>query len=894
VPAGCPGQALVTILGIVRPDSSLGCRDDRAKVFQANAYPGYVPQVKRPRVAVPAMLLSFLLVAPVAPAAPDEAAAPAIPPTPPTTFSPNRVIVQWAPAADRGDRAQARAEADVAFTSNLGDRDFQLVRTEPGQTPAAAVAELEADPAVVLAERDGYRTPNAIPNDPLFDQLWGLRNTGAGIDGLSGAMAGADIGAPAAWDRSVGSPAVVIADIDSGYRFEHPDLAPVAWTNPDETANGSDDDGNGIVDDLHGADFVGANGESPVVDGDPTDDDLLSGGHGVHTAGTIGAAGDNEVGISGVAQNVRIMPLRVCSRFSAPPAASRCPFSAILSAINYAGAKGARVANMSLGGNIFTQSEVNAIAANPNVLFVISAGNDGGDNDGGGAAPEGHHYPCDYQPTSDASPPVPGAIDNIVCVAATDQADGLAGFSDWGAGSVDIGAPGTETLSTYSFVFPVEDTFSVDDFATRWPETGADGGFQRTNEPPLTSFGMTDVVGAPAADTVRETTTDAFTVDPNGGCKLNQTRRVVLTGGGHYRYSVLLNGSEVVGANSEPPSSPDPGLERRFLELPPAFKAGGSVQIRFRFTTGPAPDADSGVWLDDVSIVCAQAIGQASAYAFLQGTSMAAPHVSGAAGLLFSLEPTASVTEVRDALLAGVDAVPSLADLTTTGGRLDIPKALDSLEGAIVDNVAPSKPILSGTVPSPGANDNNPRIKGSAEAGATVTLFNGFGCTGKPLATGTAAELAGSGIGVSVPDNSITFFTATATDAARNRSSCSSPTSYLEDTPPPKEEGGGGSGGGGTIPPPDQLISTSPPPPSAPQPSSCKVPKLVGLSLAKAKSALAGAHCALGKLTQFKARKGHKPGAPVVKSSVPAAGVTTTGAVNLTLGAKPKPKKPRH
>jgi subtilisin family serine protease len=830
------------------------------------------------------MLLSFLLGAPVASAAQDEAAAPAIPPTPPTTFSPNRVIVQWTPGADRGDKAEARAEADVAFTSNLGDSDFQLVRTERGQTPAAAVAELEADPAVVLAERDGYRTPNAIPNDPLFDQLWGLSNTGAGINGFSGAVADDDIGAPAAWDRSVGSPAVVIADIDSGYRFEHPDLAPVAWTNPGETANGSDDDGNGIVDDLHGADFVGANGESPVVDGDPTDDDLLSGGHGVHTAGTIGATGDNGVGISGVAQDVRIMPLRVCSRF-ASLGGSRCPFSAILSAINYAGAKGARVANMSLGGNTFTQSEVNAIAANPNVLFVISAGNDGSNNDGGGAAPLGHHYPCDYQPTSDASPPVPGAIDNIICVAATDQADGLAGFSDWGASSVDIGAPGTETLSTYPFVFPFEDSFSVDDFATKWPETGADGGFQRTNEPPLTSFGMTDVVGAPAADTVRETTTAAFTVDPNGGCKLNQTRRVVLAGGGHYRYSVLLNGSEVAGAISEPPSSPEPGLERRFLELPAAFKAGGSVQIRFRFTTGSAPVPGSGVWLDDVSIVCAQAVGQASAYAFLQGTSMAAPHVSGAAGLLFSLEPLASVTEVREALLAGVDPVSSLAGKTVTGGRLDIPAAMDLLAGPV-----PAAPILAATSPASPASFAFPKIVGSAEPGSIIDIYLGSACDGSIVETGSAEELASPGIAVNVPDGTSRQFSATATDAGANTSPCSAPISYTNNTKilviGPGEV---------TVDPlREQPPSTSAPAAIVPSPviPSCRVPKLAGKTLAQAKAALGGGGCLLGQVRKPKTRRGQRPPALVVKSSSPAAGSASSTAVNLTLG--PKPKKPRH
>jgi Subtilase family len=139
----------------------------------------------------------------------------------------------------------------------------------------------------------------------------------------------------------------------------------------------------------------------------------------VHTAGTVAAAGDNGVGITGVAQNVRVMPLRVCAH-SATANDARCPTASMVAAVNYAGAKGARVANMSLGGTTFQQTLVNAIAQNPQTLYVISAGNDAQDND------VDHHYPCDYRPDLQAAPVPAGAIDNIVCVAATNQADQLA------------------------------------------------------------------------------------------------------------------------------------------------------------------------------------------------------------------------------------------------------------------------------------------------------------------------------------------------------------------------------------------------------------------------------------------------------------------------------------
>jgi serine protease len=230
-------------------------------------------------------------------------------------LSSDRVIVEWAAGARPGVRRAARGEADVRFARDLGSRRFQLVEVERGVSARAAVRDLRDTPAVVRAVRDGYYRTDAVPNDPLFGQLWGLRNTGAGIGGFAGALSGADIGAETAWDRTVGVPGTVVAVIDSGYSFTHPDLAGVAWTNPDETAgDGIDNDSNGIVDDVHGADFVGVDALTPTVDGGPTDDNVFAGGHGVHTAGTIGAKGNNGVGISGVAQNVRLMPLRVCSR----------------------------------------------------------------------------------------------------------------------------------------------------------------------------------------------------------------------------------------------------------------------------------------------------------------------------------------------------------------------------------------------------------------------------------------------------------------------------------------------------------------------------------------------------------------------------------------------------
>ena len=187
----------------------------------------------------------------------------------------------------------------------------------------------------------------SVPNDPLFGQLWGLRNVGQNVGGVTGGLPGADIDAVLAWDRTVGDPSVVVADIDTGYRFDDPDLGPVAWTNPGEIAgDGIDNDHNGYIDDTRGWDAIGwkPTPVSPLApDNDPTDARILDDGHGVHTAGTIGAQGNNGVGVTGVAQNVRIMPFRAGD-------AMGFPTSAIVEGMNYAGRNGARVANMSFTG----------------------------------------------------------------------------------------------------------------------------------------------------------------------------------------------------------------------------------------------------------------------------------------------------------------------------------------------------------------------------------------------------------------------------------------------------------------------------------------------------------------------------------------------------------------
>jgi hypothetical protein len=293
------------------------------------------------------------------------------------------------------------------------------------------------------------------------------------------------------------------------------------------------------------------------------------------------------------------------------------------------------------------------------------------------------------------------------------------------------------------------------------------------------------------------------------------------------------------------------------------------VKIRFRYEVGASPLPSNGVWLDDLQFACYQAPSVPPAYAFLQGTSMAAPQVSGTAALIFSLHPGASLTAVRNALLASVDQIPSLKEKTVTGGRLNAARALAEL-----DTIPPANPTLA-TDPASPSTSSTPRIIGSAEPGSTIRVFANANCAGTPMQELSAAALASSGVPVMIPSGTTLAFSATATDAGLNVSGCAA-VSYTNIS---------SLSNGNT----DPVIVQPPPPP----PPSCTVPKLAGKTLGQAKTALAHATCKLGKVTKPKTKPGQKSSPLVVKSSSPAIGAKpASGVVAIKLG--PKPRARRH
>lgn len=317
--------------------------------------------------------------------------------------------------------APETAPTDTATALGMSvQRSFKMVpihrlQLAAGDNLATKLAQLREDPKVLYAEPDYILRADRMPNDPLFSRQWGMYNA---------AVPGADVSAPEAWSQTTGSDEIVVAVIDTGVDYTHPDLLDNMWVNTGEIPdNLLDDDGNGYIDDYHGWDFS----TFDALLGLPANDPMDYNGHGTHCAGIIGAVGNNSTGVAGVNWKVKIMPVSFLGFLGMGMTSD-----AIL-ALEYAWQNGARISNNSWGGGAYSQALRDAIevAGLNGHLFVASAGNDAVNND------EAPHYPSSYD------------LPYIVAVAATDSHDLLADFSCYGEQSVDLAAPGVNILSTY-------------------------------------------------------------------------------------------------------------------------------------------------------------------------------------------------------------------------------------------------------------------------------------------------------------------------------------------------------------------------------------------------------------------------------------------------------------
>ena len=563
------------------------------------------------------------------------------------------------------------------------------VPVDEGASPASVARSLDARADVKWAVPAVPGRIQVTPNDPLFPNLWGLSNTGQQVPAATPftGMAGVDLAARGAWATTRGSADVSVAVVDSGTVMDHPDLAANLRTANDRNFVG---------------DYAG--------DVDPNAVEDLN-RHGSHVAGTIGAVGNNGLGVAGVTWTAGMTTVRVCNLFG------QCP--AIPEGLAYAGSK-ARIVNASLGGSGSLQPATDAIQQSPNTLFVVAAGNDGTDND---VAPK---QPCNV--------PLP----NVLCVAAIDANGALADFSNYGATSVDVAAPGVGIQSAVpNFETAFAPAINSDggtparpDGWTQtpanqwaWAQTSTGLGYAKLDTTPGSGSGVDDwIIQAPGSFT------------PAGqACRFQAQIAVNLNPAADQAMALFYRTAGNPTWQMVPESGTNGDSEGDFIPWDVDLSMiDGQAGVELRFLVQSPQGAGAlfaGIVEPKVRCIVPQDTG--GNYDFLSGTSMATPHVSGVAALLLAKNPGLTAVQLKEAIMSTTVPMASLAGKVVTGGRVDASAALAAVP-------APSTPASPST---PAATTTSLARALALRVGRTIAVRRGARTARVPVTceeTGTA------------------------------------------------------------------------------------------------------------------------------------------------------------
>lgn len=570
---------------------------------------------------------------------------------------------------------EIKLKKEFKILNKIKNKAYVLVSSElPTQE---LIAHLKNDPDIELVSPNYIRSIcDTYPNDPGFNLLWGLQNTGQSVNDETGTP-GADIKAVNGWDETTDASSVVIAVIDTGIYYHHPDLEANMWVNPNEIpGNNIDDDENGYIDDIYGIDSY--NNTS-----NPMDDHF----HGTHVAGTIAAAGNNNIGMSGVCWSAKLMAVKSLGSWGSGNDASA--IEAIEYVIDMKLNHGINIVaiNASWGNSSFSQPLMDAIeaAGDAGIAFIAAAGNWGRDNDG-----ESSFYPASYN------------LPNIISVAASDQNDKLASFSHFGANSVDLAAPGVNIISTLFDHTPDYTDIFYDDMESgsgKWNSTSNNSDhWTISNSPPLNNCVPENKILTPY---------HSWKNRPHLGYQANTYSSITVNEdidlSGYIGKSVHIVFSYKIGMDDdlidyfELQFSKDSGhswiktfkfygnalncwLESN-LPIEDKYKSS-NFRIRINLKTYNS-NSNGGVYIDDIGIVLAD-----PDYDFKKGTSMSAPHVAGAYALIADKFPSESMERKIQRIVEGVDKIDSLEGKVKSSGRLNIEKSIRFFEMVELPSIA--------------------------------------------------------------------------------------------------------------------------------------------------------------------------------------------------------------
>jgi subtilisin family serine protease len=570
---------------------------------------------------------------------------------------------------------------NVSFIGKTNPANIVVIKIDDGKSVQQKINELKSDPNVEYAEPNYYAKPLTI-----YDQLWGLNNTGQLItnEGASGTV-DADIDAVEAWTVGEGQ-GVVVAVIDSGVAYKHHDLLPNMWNG----TNCKSHNGSNLGGCVHGYSFrEDGNDNNPL----PRDFNYAH-SHGTHVAGTIAGFGKGNNRVTGVAPKAVIMGID-----------TDLSYSGIINSIYFAKHNGAKIINASFGGPSYSQAMYDAIQdfGNAGGLFVAAAGNDNNNNDGSVKS-----YPASYN------------LPNVISVAATDFNDEITSFSNYGATSVHVGAPGKSIFSAVgerdllmnNFTDVAENTIP-----TGWTQGGDNTfGVRTLDNGNKVLYGDKTSPYESYKDSYAQfqynlsslsSDTQAVTLTMVSFCQTENTNptgsssdymELLISPDGNTFTSVIKWNGHYIG--NQPMDLAELGFfeigNKTKLVITPSFRTA-NFTVRFRWVTNNNDIVGAGCLLDNVGLRIFES-GVDNQYAYYPGTSMAAPHVSGLAALIWGHKPNLTVAEVKQIIMETGDSKSSLSGKTSSGKRINAGNAMDLL-GAIPTANPPGATYAASDIP---------------------------------------------------------------------------------------------------------------------------------------------------------------------------------------------------